>query len=225
MNLALVIGSDPGRMRELCARLENLGLVVESCPDVAAMSGYSATPRVVVWDGKSPQASAALPPAAVGEAPIRLWIAPSGSAIADDEAYRARPIADSELLPALLSAGYCLPDDRECAAISAVLHGLVDGDAAVVAELVDSLADTGLNDLAGYRACCASRDWHGAGALAHRIKGTARLAGCASLTRLCEHIEAVTRSGDGAEVERLNTLFVPALERLCAELHRLRQGR
>lgn len=225
MNLALVLGPDPARLHELSTRLEGLGLVVDTCSDATELSGYPASPRVVVWDLGLPRASAARLPAAVRAAPIHLRISPLGNAIPDIESHPASSTTESDLLQALLNAGYCLPEDSECAAIPNVLHGLVDGDSAVVAELIDSLTDTGLADLAAYRVCCADQDWTGAGTLAHRIKGTARLAGCASLTQLCEHVEAVTRNGDGAQVERLNTLFEPSLQRLCNQLHRLQLAR
>lgn len=225
MNLALVIGRDPSRLRELAARLTGLGLTVETCADEAILSGYPVTPRVVVWDREAPQATPGTLPPAVAAAPIRLWISAPGAAGVGAGAHSAPSAAEPDLLHALLSAGYRLPDDAECAAIPRVLHDLVDGDSAVVAELIDSLTDTGLSDLAGYRARCAEQDWAAAGTLAHRIKGTARMAGCASLTQLCAHIEAAARNGDGAAIGQLNALFEPALERLCAVLRLLRQTR
>ncbi|MCY1532350.1 hypothetical protein D9M68_676210 [compost metagenome] len=49
------------------------------------------------------------------------------------------------------------------------------------------------------------------------------MAGCASLVRLSERIEAASRNESGETVTRLNALFEPALQKLCAELSRLRQ--
>lgn len=80
MNLALVIGLNPSRLRELATRLTALGLTVETCADEAALSGYPATPRVVVWDGEAPQATPGTRPPAVAAAPIRLWNSTPGAA-------------------------------------------------------------------------------------------------------------------------------------------------
>ncbi|CAB3714596.1 Hpt domain-containing protein [Achromobacter pestifer] len=223
MNLALVIGQRPERLRELAGRLEGLGLAVDTCADAAALSGYPATPRVVLWDEDAWNAPGTALPAAVAAAPIRLRISASGTPSPGVDAVVLPSATEAALSHALLAAGYGLPEDAECAAIRQTLHDLVDGDAAIVAELIDSLLDTGQADLADYRARCDEANWIAAGSLAHRIKGTARMAGCASLVRLSERIEAASRNGIGETIIRLNVLFEPALQRLCAELSRLRQ--
>lgn len=223
MNLALVIGRRPERLRELAERLEGLGLAVDTCADTAALSDYPAAPRVVLWDEDARGVPAKAQPAAIAAAPIRLMISASGTASTDIDAVALPSATEATLSHALLAAGYSLPDDAECAAIRQTLHDLVDGDSAIVAELIDSLLDTGQADLADYRARCAEANWVAAGSLAHRIKGTARMAGCASLVRLSERVEAASRNESGETVMRLNALFEPALQKLCAELSRLRQ--
>lgn len=227
MNLALIIGQRPDRIRGLTASLENLGMRIDACANRQALTDYPARPQVVVWDADArdmlTDGVAHDVPAAVSAASIQLWILPPDVPM-PTTGIRVPPSAtELQLLPALLLAGYHLPDDAECDAIPQTLNALVDGDAAVVAELIDSLLDTGQTDLADYRARCAEQNWAAAGALAHRIKGTARLAGCASLTRVCERIELAAREDGGTAVLALNALFEPALERLCTVLGRLRQ--
>ncbi|MFY0480015.1 Hpt domain-containing protein [Achromobacter marplatensis] len=223
MNLALVIGRRPERLRELAERLEGLGLAVDTCADAAALSGYPAAPRVVLWDEDTSLEARTAVPGPVAAAPIRLKVSASGASCGDINAATLPSATEAALLQALLQAGYGLPEDSECAAIRQTLHDLVDGDSTIVAELIGSLLDTGQADLADYRARCAQANWVAAGSLAHRIKGTARMAGCASLVRISERIEAASRNESGEAVMRLNALFEPALQRLCTELSRLRQ--
>ncbi|MBB1596880.1 Hpt domain-containing protein [Achromobacter sp. UMC46] len=225
MNLALIIGRRPERLREIAERLEGLGLAADTCADSAALSGYAAEPRVVLWDDDAWDVPGQPLPAAVAAAPIRLRISASGTTAPGIDEVVVPGATEAALSRALLEAGYVLPDDAECAAIRQTLHDLVDGDPAIVAELIDSLLDTAQGDLTNYRARCAEADWAAAGSLAHRIKGTARMAGCASLIRLSERIEAASRNESGEAVMRLNVLFEPALQRLCAELSRLRLAR
>lgn len=236
MNLALIIGQRAERIRSLSACLEGLGMSTDTCADGAALACYPQIPRVIVWDDEG-AAERASDPAAAGTpadgtppsesanacvAPIQLWIAPPHVHIPAGGIRVPPPANESQLLAALLMAGYHLPDDAESNAIAQTLHDLVDGDATVVAELIDSLLDTAQTDLADYRTRCAEQNWPAAGALAHRIKGTARLAGCASLTRLCQRIERAAREEGSTTILPLNALFEPAQERLCTALGRLR---
>ncbi|MGY6268313.1 Hpt domain-containing protein [Achromobacter denitrificans] len=224
MNLALLVGRPPESLRELSAHLKGLGFAIDTCTNAAVLSGRQASPRLVLWVEDMSDAPLNPLPAAVVDAPIRLLVSASTARSAEVDAIVAPPASEADLLDALLEAGYGLPDDGECAGIRQTLHDLVDGDPAIVAELIDSLLDTAQADLAGYQARCAVQGWGAAGSLAHRIKGTARMAGCISLTRLCERIEEASRAEDGDAIRRLNTLFEPALQRLCAELGNLRQA-
>ncbi|WMD20804.1 Hpt domain-containing protein [Achromobacter seleniivolatilans] len=224
MNLALIIGQRPDRLRAMSACLAGLGLATETCSGLAALQDYTGAPRVVLWDEDASDSPSAALPATVAAAPIQLWILPPSVPMTQPGIRVPPPATEAQLLSALVNAGYSLPDDAECAAISQTLHDLVDGDTAVVSELIESLFDTAKADLADYRARCAEQNWSAAGSLAHRIKGTARLAGCRSLTQLCERIEMAARLEGRTAITPLNTLFEPALDRLCAELARLRQA-
>lgn len=224
MDLALIISRRPNRARDLGARLEGLGLQVEACADTSTLAALQRTPRVVLWDDDAPDMPKGPVPAMVMAAPTHLRIWASATAPAWRMGAILLPTAsEDELLAALLDSGYALPTDVECACISSALHKLVNGDAAVVARLVDSLFSSGQADLADYRARCAEKDWTAAGSLAHRLKGTTRMAGCASLTRVCERIESASRNEPIEEFTRLNALFEPAMSRLCDELQRLRR--
>ncbi|QVQ26827.1 Hpt domain-containing protein [Achromobacter deleyi] len=221
MNLALIIGGRQGSLQELAGKLNGLGLQVETRPRASAIASDQALPRVLLLDEDAIDALAGPVPIRIAAAPIRLAVSASDASIQGVQAVLQPPATEEALLQALLDAGYRLPADAECAAIPGALHDLVDGDQAVVAELIDSLLSTGQTDLADYRARCAEGDWAAAGSLAHRIKGTARMAGCASLTRVCERIESASRSDAGPVVLRLNAIFTPGVQRLCNVLRSL----
>ncbi|MFD4840392.1 Hpt domain-containing protein [Achromobacter sp. NPDC058515] len=225
MDLAVVIARRPARLRELGARLEGLGLVVETYADAAAPSSLCRVPRVVLWDEDAPDVPAGYLPGPINAAPVHLRISAAARAwVARPGAIVLPAATEGALLTALLDSGYALPADAECASISRTLHGLVNGDAAVVARLVDSLLCSGVADLASYRALCAQKNWVAAGSLAHRLKGTIRMAGCVSLARVCERVEFSILNGATADFTRLNALFEPAVRRLCAELQKLRRA-
>lgn len=222
MNLALVIGERQGSLQDLAGKLNGLGLRVETRSEAAAIAPDQALPRVLLLDEDAIDARAAPLPEGLLATPIRLAVSASEAPIRGVQAVVAPPATEETLLQALLNAGYSLPADAECAAIQGTLNDLVDGDQTIVAELIDSLLSTGEVDLADYQARCEQGDWAAAGSLAHRIKGTARMAGCASLTRVCERIESASRSGAGPAVLHLNAVFTPGVQRLCNALRRLR---
>ncbi|MFD4841194.1 Hpt domain-containing protein [Achromobacter sp. NPDC058515] len=222
MNLALIIGRRQGSLQELASKLNGLGLRVETRPSVSAIAPDQAFPQVLLLDEDAIDALARPMPAGIAAAPIRLAVSASGTPIQGVQAVLQPPATEEALLRALLDAGYRLPADAECAAIKGAIHDLVDSDQAIVSELIDSLLSTGEADLAAYQARCLEGDWAAAGSLAHRIKGTARMAGCISLTRVCERIELASRSEAGSVVERLNVIFTPAVQRLCDVLRSLR---
>lgn len=224
MNLALIIGARPASVQELADKLNGLGLLVETRPGASAIAPDQALPRVLLLDEDAIDPLAGPLPISIAAAPIRLAVSAADMPIQGVQAVLQPPATEEALLQALLDAGYGLPADTECAAIQGALNDLVDGDQAVVAELTDSLLSTGETDLADYQACCVEGDWAAAGSLAHRIKGTARMAGCASLTRVCERIELACRSAAGPAVLRLNAIFTPGVQRLCNILRSLQAG-
>ncbi|CAB3663839.1 Hpt domain [Achromobacter denitrificans] len=223
MNRALILGKRHARMAELAGLLDGLGLRAQlHAADLGA--GPEARPRVLLADEDADGLQEGKLPAGVSDIPIRIAISGSGSPVPGMQAVVMPPATEASLARALLDTGYYLPADAECAAIAATLHDLVEGDSAIVGELIDSLIATGEADIAAYRARCAEGNWLAAGALAHRIKGTARMAGCASLTRLSERIEAASRAEADKLLPDLNAIFAPGVDRLCAALRELRRA-
>jgi len=223
MNLALLIGQRPASLHALESKLSGLGLRVTTCSDISTPSNVSIVPRVLMLDADAGDALTRPLPASIADTPIRLAISPFGIPIAGAQQIIMPPVTEEALIRALLKAGYDLPAAAECTAIPALLHELADGDRPLVLELIDSLIESGESDLGEYQAHCAAGDWAAAGALAHRIKGTTRTVGCASLTRLCERIESAARTETGSTLMWLNQIFEPGVRRLCAALRGLKQ--
>ena len=129
-----------------------------------------------------------------------------------------QPIAEDAVARALALAGFRLPLPGECDAIAAHVGRLVGGNVAVMAELVASLLATNRADVRGFRQACAAGRWADARGRAHRIKGTALLAGTASLARLGQRIETLAGQGQGDTVRALALLYVPAAQQLSDAL-------
>lgn len=224
MNLALIVGQRPASLNVLGSKLNGLGLSVKMRPTLSALGSGAIAPRVLLLDADASSALVAPLPANIAAVPIRLAISPFGTPIVGVQQIISPPVTEEALIRALLKAAYHLPAEAECAAIPATLHDLADGDRLLVRELIDSLISTGESDLSEYQANCAKGDWAAAGLLAHRIKGTTRTAGCASLTRVCERIESAARAETGSALMWLNQVFEPGVRRLCTELRDLRQS-
>lgn len=73
-------------------------------------------------------------------------------------------------------------------------------------------------DLAALRVAVARADWQAAHALAHRIKGAARLVSADAVAARCEALEAACRNGDAAGVAAAMAQLVPALGRWARTL-------
>jgi len=75
-------------------------------------------------------------------------------------------------------------------------------------------------DLAALRVAVARADWQAAHAVAHRIKGAARLVSADAVAQACEALEAACGDGDAAGVAAAMTQLVPALARWARTLSR-----
>ncbi|WYX30099.1 hypothetical protein WJ976_01095 [Achromobacter denitrificans] len=154
MNRALILGKHHARMAELAGLLDGLGLRAQlHAADLGA--GPEARPRVLLADEDADGLQEGKLPAGVSDIPIRIAISGSGAPVPGMQAVVMPPATEASLARALLDTGYYLPADAECAAIAATLHDLVEGDSAIVGELIDSLIATGEADIAAYRARCA----------------------------------------------------------------------
>ncbi len=131
------------------------------------------------------------------------------------------PVRDTDLIGALAAAGYQVPANEELLRIHETVLRLVNGNAAITAQLVSSLLDTGQSDLDDYQRECADSNWIDAGSRAHRLGGTARMSGCHTLIALCAQAEAFCAQGNIAGIEAVNRLLVPGVQRLCAVLRAL----
>ncbi|WP_234707000.1 Hpt domain-containing protein [Cupriavidus metallidurans] len=98
------------------------------------------------------------------------------------------------------------------------LDALTGGDADIRTELVQSLVLTNTEDLAALLAACDARDWDQARAMAHRIKGTARMLDCHATVAVCQAIESASIRQDGDTVTALVPLLTQAIQRLLAAL-------
>ncbi|MDM9560295.1 MULTISPECIES: Hpt domain-containing protein [Bordetella] len=148
-----------------------------------------------------------------------------GSA-SDNTAYIGRvlpePITEGVIATALANSGYLLPLPGECPAIGQHISGLVEGDTAIIAQLVASLIDTTSADLLCFKQACAAQHWQEVRARAHRIKGTAHMAGTASLARLSQRIEVLAEQQQADTLRALHAIYVPAVERVLAVLAALK---
>lgn len=224
MTTSLLIGRRTAGQPDLAAMMHGLGLQVITSDGASIPLPDSAASYVVVLADDALNVLAEPLLTIVARASICIAVTSTGFAgLPAMHASLAWPVSEGSLLNALLEAGYELPDGAECAGITATLHDLVDGDQAVVAELLESLIDTGVADLAAYQRCCAQGQWAAAGSLAHRIKGTARMAGSISVAQVCERMESAARNDGAATVLLLNALFIPSVRRLCDALSALRR--
>ncbi len=73
-------------------------------------------------------------------------------------------------------------------------------------------------DLAALRVAVARADWRAAHAIAHRIKGAARMVSADAVAAGCEALEAACRDGDAAGVAAAMAQLVPALARWARTL-------
>lgn len=75
-------------------------------------------------------------------------------------------------------------------------------------------------DLAALHVAVARADWQAAHAIAHRIKGAARMVSADAVAAGCEALEAACRDGDAAGVAAAMAQLVPALARWSRTLSR-----
>lgn len=221
---ALVLGPATNLTRHLSAQLSILGLSVIRLQHLARKDAVRVRgARVVVF---CHLAAEQYPDArqmidyGIGQA-ILLAADSAASRTAPLHATLTTPVQDTHLLATLAATGYQTPADEELANISETLSRLVGGDRPATAELVASLLVTAVSDLDVYQRECAGSNWIAAGARAHRMVSSARMAGCATLTALSARAEALCAEGDTANIRALNLLLIPGIERLCATLRGL----
>jgi len=220
----LLLGATDDLTHHLAAQLSVLGLGVVSLPQLARKDAMRVRgARVVVFCQLSTEQypdARQVHDYGIGQA---IWLALAGATqtAAPVHATLQMPVRDADLIGALASAGYQAPADLELANINETLLRLVNGNRVVTAELVSSLLTTAESDIVDYRRECADRHWIAAGARAHRLAGTARMAGCDTLTALSIRAESLCAQGDIDDVMALNQLLVPGVERLCSALREL----
>ncbi|RBL86296.1 hypothetical protein DDE05_11320 [Streptomyces cavourensis] len=184
---ALVLGPSSDLTRRLAAQLSVLGLAVITLHQLARKDAERVRgARVVVFCQLAAEQypdARQLHDYGIGQAILLAMGGATGTAT-PLHATLATPVRDADLLGALATAGYQAPAEQELAKVNETLLRLVNGNTAVTAELVSSLLVTALSDLADYQRECAERNWVAASARAHRLAGTARMAGCATLTAL-----------------------------------------
>lgn len=220
-NRALVLGAASDVTRRLAAYLSGLGLRVIGLPQLARKDVERVrSARVVVFcESAQPCPDARqLQDCGLDQA-ILLAI---GAAVAlPVHATLPLPLHHQDLVRALARAGYQTPTNVELSQVNETLLRLVNGNRAVTAELVSSLLVTATTDIGDYQRECADRRWPLARSLAHRLAGTARMVDCATLIALSVRAEALCAEGDADNVQALNLLLVPGIQRLCAALRDL----
>ncbi len=126
--------------------------------------------------------------------------------------------SDAELAGLLADLGYAPFSAADADGLWPMLDSLTGGDADVRAELVQSLADTNAEDLARLAEACHVRNWEEARAMAHRIKGTARMLNCHAMVAVSQSMENAAAHADGASTVALLRLLTAAVHRLLAVL-------
>ncbi|GMG92831.1 hypothetical protein Cmtc_40510 [Cupriavidus sp. TKC] len=202
---------------ELAASLTSLGLFTEAASAVASTDAADVV--VVRWPlSAASQASLSnhSPPC------LRLLMCDAGSIPAElpqsiDAVLplRADTVTIAETFAGL---GFVPFSAADAARLWPALDALTGGDADIRTELVQSLVLTNTEDLAALLAACDARDWDQARAMAHRIKGTARMLDCHATVAVCQAIESASIRQDGDTVTALVPLLTQAIQRLLAAL-------
>lgn len=202
---------------ELAARLTSLGLFTEEAS--AAASTDAADVVVVRW----PLSGASQACLSVHSPPcLRLLMCDAGSIPAQ------LPPSIDAVLPlhagtvviaeTFASLGFVPFSAADGERLWPALDALTGGDADIRMELVQSLVLTNTEDLAALSAACHALDWDQARAMAHRIKGTARMLDCQATVAVCQAIETASIRQDGDTVTALVPLLTQAIQRLLAAL-------
>lgn len=224
---ALVLGPASDLTRRLAAQLAVLGLGVISLQHLVRKDAERIRgARVVVFCQLAAEQypdARQLHDYGIGQAILLAMDGPAHAATPLHGTLAAHG-SDTELIGALATAGYQSPTDEELASVNETLLRLVNGNVAVTAELVSSLLATAASDIDDYQRECADSNWIAASARAHRLAGTARMAGCPTLTALSTRAESLCAEGDTANIRALNRLLVPGIERLCTTLRGLAGG-
>ncbi|MBO9357425.1 hypothetical protein GG851_25805 [Bordetella petrii] len=219
MHHALIVSAQPGWAAQsgVSGTLAGLGLSVREAPRLDGTGDFHYAVIILhSVEGQRALGSAPDQPVAVPGAIVLT----SGVASAQPAAARGRlplPVTEASLAAALAAAGYAVPLPAHEAILQHVGQ-LVDCDAEVTAELVASLLATNRVDLHKLRDACAAGRWPDVRASAHRIKGTAHLAGAAALAALSLRVETLAQQGQGETVRALMLLYEPAVERLSQAL-------
>lgn len=221
MTRALVLGPATDTRRQLVSQLSALGLSVIALQQLARkdLERVRGARVVVFCQCGAGQYSDLQQLSDYGLAlAIALAVDSPGEPPSTVRASLGWPVADADLVRALVRGGYHVPASDELLGIRQTLMRLVNGNAAITAELVTSLLATAESDLAQYQRQCADRNWPDAGSRAHRLAGGARMTGCGTLVALCSCAETLCAQGDLDGLLALNALLVPGVERFCAAL-------
>ena len=106
----------------------------------------------------------------------------------------------------------------------AVLRGFVGDDAATIAVLLRHF-DTELHDIArAIDQSCEATDWHGVGALAHKLKSSARTVGALDLGDRCAELEAAARADDAGAARVAYAGFRQERVRVAGALEKTLEG-
>lgn len=219
MNRALILGLPSELNSAIATQLVGLGLEVQTLPALSAALDGGGASVVLCCDLSAEQCPSRADLVAQGSGTaILLAIGEQAAVTPGLDGSLPIPWAESDLIRALVAAGYQIPSASEYVQIGPALLQFMGGDESIVVELVNSLIATGQADIADYLSACGKGNWNEARARAHRLTGTARMTGCKSVVKLCEHVERVAEQGDEATAIALNTLLVPTVERLCVAL-------
>ena len=134
---------------------------------------------------------------------LALWLPAAGPAHPPEPADRAAAACNNPALPVL---------DRS------VLAQLIGHDPAVLAEFHQHFVLSAQATGDEVHQAAAQADWATVGALAHRLKSSARAVGALALGACCDTLEHAGRAGDGPAVPGLLRRFDDALARALARL-------
>jgi len=106
-----------------------------------------------------------------------------------------------------------------------VLAALVGDDPAVIREFLLDFRASAVTIATELAAACASGQAAQAGALAHKLKSSARAVGALALGELCAELETVGKSGQTAALSAVWPRFAAEMAAVDAALDELTAGR
>jgi HPt (histidine-containing phosphotransfer) domain-containing protein len=126
-----------------------------------------------------------------------------------------------EPLPTDADSGAATPLTEASNAVDIkVLAALVGNEPAVIREFLIDFSSSAAQIADALRTAFATGDSRATGALAHKLKSSARAVGALALGELCAAMEQAGKSGDAPTLELLMPRFEDELERVNTFLHR-----